>query len=249
MHSRHVRKALGITAVPLLNPWFKGNSDTGTSGGCPLSIYRERGRGPARGQTLNAMPDHRALRQSIRSRRRSLPPAEARRCAWQLDRVARHDRLILNSQRIAAYLAADGEIDPYPLIESLWSLGKTVYLPVLVPFTRNRLWFARYDPDTRLVTNRYGIPEPRQQLLTRPAALDLVLTPLVAFDLAGHRIGMGGGFYDRSFAFLLERRHWRKPVLLGIAYAFQQQRSITAERWDVPLNAIATEAGVHRVTR
>jgi 5-formyltetrahydrofolate cyclo-ligase len=194
------------------------------------------------------MPDHRALRQSIRSRRRSIAPDEARHCAWQLAQVLRRDRLILNSQRIAAYLAADGEMDPYPLIESLWSLGKTVFLPVLVPFTRNRLWFARYEPDTRLAANRYGIPEPLRQKLIKPGALDLVLTPLVAFDLAGHRIGMGGGFYDRSFAFLRERHCWRKPVLLGIAYTFQQQPFITPDSWDVPLDAIATENGVHRVT-
>jgi len=195
------------------------------------------------------MQDRRTLRQSIRIRRRSIPPAEARDCARQLAQLARRDRLILNSHRIAAYLAADGEMDPYPLIECLWSLGKSVYLPVLAPFTRNSLWFARYEPGTRLAANRYGIPEPMQQTLIKPAALDLVLTPLVAFDLAGHRIGMGGGFYDRSFAFLLERRCWHKPVLLGVAYAFQQQPAIVSERWDVPLNAIATESGLHRVVR
>ncbi|MGB5474574.1 MAG: 5-formyltetrahydrofolate cyclo-ligase [Gammaproteobacteria bacterium] len=194
------------------------------------------------------MPDHRALRQTLRARRRSIPPAEASHCARQLARIIRRERLILNSRRIAAYLAADGELDPYPLIEHLWSLGKQVYLPVLVPFTRNRLWFARFEPDTRLATNRFGIPEPVQAELIRPAALDLVLTPLVAFDGAGHRIGMGGGFYDRSFTFLLGRRYWRKPVLLGVAYAFQQQPAITPERWDVPLDAIATEAGMHRIS-
>jgi 5-formyltetrahydrofolate cyclo-ligase len=194
------------------------------------------------------MPDHRALRQSIRIRRRCVPPAEARHCARQLARFARRDRLILNSHRIAAYLATDGEMDPYPLIECLWSLGKTIYLPVLTPFARDRLWFARYEPDARLITNRYGIPEPQQRELIKPGLLDLVLAPLVAFDHAGHRIGMGGGFYDRSFAFLLERRLWRKPALLGIAYAFQRQPEITPDSWDVPLVAIATEAGLHHVT-
>ncbi|MGD2112822.1 MAG: 5-formyltetrahydrofolate cyclo-ligase [Gammaproteobacteria bacterium] len=194
------------------------------------------------------MPDHRALRRAIRSRRRSLPPAEARQSAVQLARIVRRSPLILNNRRIAAYLAADGELDPHPLIENLWSLGKSVYLPVLVPFTGNRLWFAHYEPDTRLVTNRFGIPEPAQAELIKPAALDVVLTPLVAFDSAGHRIGMGGGFYDRSFGFLLTRRHWRKPLLLGIAYSFQQQAKITPARWDVPLDAIATEAGLQHVT-
>lgn len=190
------------------------------------------------------MPDYRALRQDIRARRRSIPPAEARHRAAQLAHAVRRDRLTLTCRHIAAYLAADGELDPHPLIESLWSLGKRVYLPVLVPFTRNRLWFARYTPASRLVHNRYGIPEPARAELVRPAALDLVLTPLVAFDDSGHRIGMGGGFYDRTFAFLQARSHWRKPLLLGIAYAFQQQPHITAAPWDVPLDAVATETGV-----
>jgi 5-formyltetrahydrofolate cyclo-ligase len=194
------------------------------------------------------MPDHRALRQTIRARRRAVTPAEARRCALQLARVLRCSRLVRNSQRIAAYVAADGEMDPQHLIEDLWALGKAVYLPVLVPFTRNRLWFARYTPDTRLVINRFGIPEPDRAELIRANVLDLVLTPLVAFDHAGHRIGMGGGFYDRSFAFLRARRHWRKPRLLGIAYSFQQQAAITAAPWDVPLDAIATENGLRCTT-
>lgn len=191
------------------------------------------------------MPDYRALRQEIRARRRAMAPAEARHAALQLARILRRDRLIRNSRRIAAYIAADGEMDPQPLIENLWSLGKAVYLPVLVPFTRNRLWFARYTPESRLVINRFGIPEPDRAELVRAGALDLVLTPLVAFDHTGHRIGMGGGFYDRSFAFLRTRRHWHKPRLLGIAYGFQQQSVITAAPWDVPLDAIATETGVH----
>jgi 5-formyltetrahydrofolate cyclo-ligase len=191
------------------------------------------------------MPDHRALRQTIRARRRAVMPDEARRCALQLARVLRRSRLVRSSQRIAAYVAADGEMDPQYLIEDLWALGKAVYLPVLVPFTRNRLWFARYTSDTRLVINRFGIPEPDRAELIRANALDLVLTPLVAFDHSGHRIGMGGGFYDRSFAFLRTRRHWRKPRLLGIAYSFQQQSAITAAPWDVPLDAIATEDGLH----
>jgi 5-formyltetrahydrofolate cyclo-ligase len=189
------------------------------------------------------------LRQSIRQQRRSLTPAEADDCAEQLaHRTARH-ALVVQSQRIATYLAADGEIDPYPLMQSLWDLGKTLYLPVLVPFSHGKLWFAEFNPTDILVFNRFGIPEPVRRRLIKPSALDLVFTPLVAFDNNGHRIGMGGGYYDRSFAFLRRRRYWRKPRLFGLAYELQKQASIEPNDWDIPLDAIATEAHIYQAQR
>lgn len=189
------------------------------------------------------------LRQSIRQQRRSLSRAEAEQCAEQLaHRTARHP-LVLQSQRIATYLAADGEIDPYPLMQSLWASGKTLYLPVLAPFSKQKLWFAKFNPADTLVFNRFGIPEPVRRRLIKPCALDLVLTPLVAFDSSGHRVGMGGGYYDRSFAFMRRRHYWRKPRLLGLAYELQKQSSITPNDWDIPLDAVATEACIYQMQR
>lgn len=194
------------------------------------------------------MPSSR-LRQRIRQQRRSITRAEADDCAEQLaHRTARH-ALVLKSQRVASYLASDGEIDPYPLMQSLWKSGKTVYLPVLVPFSRHNLWFAEFNPTDTLVFNRFGIPEPARRRLIKSSTLDLVLTPLVAFDSNGHRIGMGGGYYDRSFAFLRRRQHWRKPRLLGLAYELQKQTSIQPNDWDIPLDAIATEARIYQTQR
>jgi len=187
----------------------------------------------------------RTLRQIIRQQRRSLPRHEAAACAEQLAQQARKHPTVLHSQRIAAYLASDGEIDPLPLLEHLWSSGKQIYLPVLVPFSPQKLWFARFDHGDMLAFNRFGIPEPVKRDLIKPCALDLVLALLVAFDTAGHRIGMGGGFYDRTFAFLQRRHYWRKPVLLGLAYEFQKQARIRPNDWDVPLGAIATETQVY----
>lgn len=186
-----------------------------------------------------------ALRQTIRQQRRALTPSEAAACAEQLAQQARRHPLIVRCQRIAAYLAADGEIDPAPLLSHLWSAGKAVYLPVLTPFARQKLWFARFNPGDSLVFNRFGIPEPLQRRLIKPSALDLVLTPLVAFDVAGHRIGMGGGFYDRTFAFLQRRQHWHKPYLFGLAYELQKQATIKPNSWDIPLDAIATESQIY----
>lgn len=189
------------------------------------------------------------LRQKIRQQRRSLTRAEADDCAEQLaHRTARH-ALVIQSQRVAAYLASDGEINPYPLMQSLWKSGKTIYLPVLVPFSNQTLWFAEFSPTDTLVFNRFGIPEPVRRRLIKPCALDLVLTPLVAFDSSGHRIGMGGGYYDRSFAFLRRRQHWRKPRLLGLAYELQKQACIEPNDWDIPLDAIATESRIYQTHR
>ena len=195
------------------------------------------------------MPDHQALRQAIRARRQAIPAATARKYAAQLANNARNHPLLLNSRHIAGFLAADGEMDPLPLMQQLWSLGKKLYVPVLTPFERNRLWFARFEPGDELVFNRYGIPEPVRRHLIKPSALDLVLTPLVAFDTRGHRIGMGGGFYDRSFAFLQRRSHWMKPRLLGIAYELQRQQAIEANSWDIPLDAIVTEHTLYQAQK
>jgi len=193
------------------------------------------------------MPAQQQLRQSIRKKRQALTPSESSTCAERLAQHVCNSRFVSKSRHIAAYLAADGEIDPLPLMQCLWALGKIVCLPVLVPFSKQKLWFARYEAGDQLVYNRYGIAEPLRRRLVNPRALDLVLTPLVAFDQAGHRIGMGGGYYDRSFAFLADRRHWRKPHMLGLAFEFQKQNAIQPNAWDIPLTAIATEARLYTV--
>jgi 5-formyltetrahydrofolate cyclo-ligase len=194
------------------------------------------------------MPNRSQQRQQLRTMRRTLNRRERQLRADALCRQLFRQTLFNNSRRIAVYLPSDGEVDTTSIIARAWALGKQIYLPVLVPHLHNRLWFARYQPDTPLVTNRFGIPEPevvhRQRVA--PYALDLVLTPLVGFDSKGNRLGMGGGFYDRSFAFLHQRRAWRKPRLVGIAYDFQQLSQLPAQRWDVPLTAVVTDRKWHK---
>jgi 5-formyltetrahydrofolate cyclo-ligase len=187
------------------------------------------------------------LRQSIRRQRRELTDTQRAASALQLAVHAGRDRLVLNSRHIAVYLPSDGEIDPQPLIQYLRSLGKHLYLPVLVSFSARRLWFSPYSPGDRLVLNRYGIPEPERvhHRRIKPVALDLVLTPLVGFDDRGHRLGMGGGYYDRAFGFLNSRKRWKKPRLMGLAYELQRSRTLTAAPWDVNLDAVATERAVY----
>ena len=193
------------------------------------------------------MTNRERLRTEMRIQRRQLTKPERDACAAKLARVTAREPLIRNTRRIALYLPVNGEVDPQPLMHTLCSMGKRLYLPVLARFPERSLLFSAYSPGDPLVCNRFGIPEPERihDKRIRTTALDLVLLPLVAFDARGHRLGMGGGYYDHSFAFLNRRRHWCKPLLMGLAYEFQRVPMIEPEPWDVPLNAIATEQGVY----
>ncbi|WP_456373477.1 5-formyltetrahydrofolate cyclo-ligase [Thiolapillus sp.] len=186
-------------------------------------------------------------RQQMRASRRALDPA----CRLALAKAACRHLVSLNrftnARRVALYLAADAELDPFPVLEKACLMGKQCYLPVLHPVREQSLWFARWQPGEALRPNRYGIAEPvwKPQTLVKPWALDLVLMPLVAFDSKGNRMGMGGGYYDRSFAWRFGRRFWKGPMLVGYAYELQKVKNIKVSDWDVPLDAIVTESAVY----
>lgn len=192
----------------------------------------------------NLLSAKRQLRRQMRARRRALTPAQQRRSAQALARQLQRMPAFIRSRKIALYLPNDGEIDPRPLAKKAWRMGKHCYLPVLHPLKPRQLIFIRYRPDTPLYPNRFGIPEPdlRRHSWLAPESLDLVLLPLVAFDREGGRLGMGGGFYDSTFAFknrTLPRK--TKPQLVGLAHSCQEAESVARETWDIPLSAIVTE--------
>lgn len=191
------------------------------------------------------------LRRRMRRRRRALSEAEQYRAARQLQRIAVRSGLLGRRRNIAFYLPAGGEIDVLPLLQRAHSMGRRCFLPVLDPMTRERLWFMPWRPGERLLGNRFGIGEPALGAHRRVAAskLDLILMPLVAFDDRGNRLGMGGGYYDRSLAFLARRRRWRRPTLCGVAHDFQRVAALPAEPWDVPLDACVTERRLLRFHR
>ncbi len=183
------------------------------------------------------------IRKKMRNRRRHLSEACRAQAAVHAARKAASLRRFIAAQRIAFYLAADGELDPLPLLELACAMGKRCYLPVLHPVGHRRLWFAAWKPSDDLRPNCYNIPEPvwTQSSLIKPWTLDIVITPLVAFDSKGNRMGMGGGYYDRSFAWRRNRRHWTGPLLIGYAYELQKTRRIHTRSWDIPMDAIVTE--------
>jgi len=188
------------------------------------------------------------LRRALRAARNSLTAHERRVSARQVARHVVTSRLFASARRVAVYFPSGGELDPEPIAQQARRMGKALYLPVLPPMAEYRLWFVRWRPETRLIRNRFGIPEPEisRREVAKPIQLDLVLMPLVAFDGLGNRLGMGGGFYDRTFAFVTRRRSWHKPRLLGLAYEFQRVERIHHYPWDVSLDGVATEDGVTR---
>ncbi len=186
-----------------------------------------------------------ALRRKLRHARRQLTPAQQRLAARRLYRqLAQHPRF-RRARHIALYLPNDGEIDPRLLLQAAQRRGKATYLPVLNPWPRTRMVFQRIEPGEQLRRNRFGILEPviRTARQRRVWALDLLLMPLVGFDGKGGRLGMGGGFYDRSLAYRAMRKKSHKPTLLGLAHECQRVDRLPLESWDVALQATVTEQG------
>ncbi len=196
---------------------------------------------------MRSLASRQQQRLQLRQARRALTPHEyARRSEAVAQRLANH-RLFRAAQHIACYLPNDGELDLSGVMGRAWAMGKTVYLPVLSTIHHNHLHFLPYAPGDTLVANRFGIPEPvmHSRHVIQLMRLDLVLTPLVGFDAAGNRLGMGGGFYDRTFSFLRRRQCWRKPRMLGVAFDLQCcAEGLLSQSWDVSLDGVVTESGL-----
>ena len=184
-----------------------------------------------------------ALRRRIRERRRALSGARRQAAQRRAERRLRRLSPLWRARSVAIYLAVDGEADPATIAAGALMRRQRVYAPVLHGET---LRFARFTDDTPLRRNRFGILEPATADCIDPRQLDVVLTPLVAFDDSGTRIGMGGGYYDRCFSFLKQRIRWIRPKLIGLAYEFQRLRTVSRSAWDVPLWAAVTEQGTYR---
>jgi 5-formyltetrahydrofolate cyclo-ligase len=185
------------------------------------------------------------LRRLLRQARRRLSPQAQRRAAQGLYRQLAQHPLFRRARHIALYLPNDGEIDPRPLLRAAQRRGKATYLPVLNPWPSTKMVFQRVRQRDRLTPNRFRILEPRRDPARQRKvwALDLILMPLVGFDRHGGRLGMGGGFYDRSLAYRGMRKNWHKPTLLGLAHECQQVERLALASWDVPLKATVTDKG------
>jgi 5-formyltetrahydrofolate cyclo-ligase len=180
------------------------------------------------------------LRTELKAQRRNLTDSfkvsAAENIAVRLCKL----RGLQRANSIAVYMAFGGEVDCLPFMKSAILRKKRIFLPILIG---KKMCFAPLKSSLKMNRNRFGVLEPvyRKSDLIAPRDLDVVIAPLVAFDEDCNRLGMGGGFYDRCFAFRKHRSIWRKPLLVGVAYDFQQADQLHTQPWDVPLDAVVTE--------
>ena len=181
------------------------------------------------------------LRARLRAQREQLAPADRIAAAQGVAAVLEQLPEFLVDQRVAGYWAVAGELPLHAALAALAARGQRYHLPVLA--SGRTLRFAPWRRDVELRPNRFGIPEPQcpASALPTPEAVELVLVPLVAFDRRGYRLGSGGGFYDRSFAFLKTVARPAQPLLVGIGYSFQELPALAGEAWDIQMDFVATE--------
>ncbi len=148
-------------------------------------------------------------------------------------------------KRVALYLPFDRETDTGTLLLAARRRGIKVFVPVVIDRRRRVMRF--YPLTGKLRRGAFGISVPQQNgQPVAPRWLNLIVVPLVGFDAAGHRLGLGGGFYDRALSFRLRTRARLGPHLVGLAFDLQRTCESFAEAWDVRLDSVATESGLHR---
>jgi len=199
---------------------------------------------------LSAIPSRATLRRQLREKRNALTLQQQQTAADNLAVNLLGHPDLRRARHVAIYLPNDGEIDPSVYVSLAKQRGLHLYLPVLHPIHTGRLVFSPFTDDTPLARNRFGIPEPAfsNGLKRPPWAMDAVLLPLVGFDETGGRLGMGGGFYDRTFAFTRHRPRLA-PKLIGLAHECQKVPELPTEKWDVPLHSIVTDERRYRAKK
>ncbi|HKP66546.1 MAG TPA: 5-formyltetrahydrofolate cyclo-ligase [Casimicrobiaceae bacterium] len=185
--------------------------------------------------------DRIALRKSLREKRAAIPASE--RIAASTALLAQLEAIpeFLTDTNVAGYWAVAGELPLAGIMGGIRGRGQVYHLPVIDD--QKRLRFAPWLPGMDVAPNRFGIPEPTDTTHPHlaPDAMDVVLVPLLGFDRHGHRLGFGGGYYDRAFEYLRDLERPAKPLLVGIGYALQEIDRIEPRDWDVPLDYVATE--------
>lgn len=182
----------------------------------------------------NRIDERKAMRLVLRARRAALSPDDQDAAAMAV--IARLARIpvVRSASLVAGYRAVRGEVDIDGAM-ALMAIDNTI---VTVPrVVGEYLEFLPWEMDGVTIEGSFGIPEPVDGHPRPLLNHDVVLAPLVAFDHHGHRLGQGGGFYDRALA----ARSGHTPVVIGIAHSFQQVDSVPTESWDIPLDAVVTE--------
>lgn len=186
------------------------------------------------------------LREEFRSIRSQIPSAYRIQAALNAAGFFTELTFFEPFRNIACYLPFGDEFDTRPLVNTILQRGKKCYLPVLVEVRKDHLEFVEYQQDTKLLKNKFGILQPIDlKRRINPEALDLVFAPLIAYDKYGHRLGTGGGYYDRVFSFRATKEGVnKKPLIIGLCFAAQEAPQLPIEQWDVDLDGVLTEKGL-----
>lgn len=185
--------------------------------------------------------DKQRLRRRLIERRLALDPTARAAADAAINAALPALVQTLAARTVFAFLAHQGEPDLTPGLKALDADGVAIHLPRI---QGRDMELVRWRPGELLQPNRYGIDEPLIGAVLNPEDCDLVLLPLTGYSPAGGRLGMGAGYYDRCFAFRQDPAVVQ-PVLVGVAYRLQQVEALPMEPWDVPLDAILTDEGLH----
>ena len=185
------------------------------------------------------------LRRNKQAQRLELTAQQLQTAANELQAMC--EPFIRDKTRLAGYQAVRGEISVDAILQSARTQGALTALPVI---SNETLLFAPFNDQTPMLKRRFGLAEPDVPTTTylQPEELDCILVPLVAFDEAANRMGMGGGFYDKSFAFMRDARNRlnQQPLLIGVAHELQKSETVFHEWWDVPLDMVITDKNVYQ---
>ena len=181
-----------------------------------------------------------AARRSGLAARRALDTAARQEASGRICARVVRSHEFRSCSLLGCYLPTPDEVDATLIIERAWRAQKRVFVPVTD--AHGVMNFCEITPHTIVTRNTFGIWEPLSGLMANARDLDVVITPVAAFDDHKHRIGMGGGYYDRCFHFLKNRRKWLRPKLIGVAFSCQQVPAIVPDRWDISMYAVVTEA-------
>ena len=175
------------------------------------------------------------LRKELRKTRRLIDQPTRKKRGRQLLYQCKKNSIFRNAKHVAIFIPNDGEIETSDTINFLSQQGYLVYLPILAG---GKLKFAKMGKKYR--KNKFGIDEPIYSPYRGAHRMDIILMPLVGFDKHKNRLGMGGGFYDKTLSFHKQLKNFRVPKLFGLAFDSQEVDKLITQPWDVPLDGIIT---------
>ncbi len=183
-------------------------------------------------------PTH-EIRRVVLDARRHMTPTDRALASELLTRRLIRSQAFFAAGTVGCYFPMADEVDTRAVFERCWRAHKRVFAPVV---SRNGdMFFREVLRDSTLEKNEYGVWEPIDGATIDERLLDIVITPLVAADENGNRIGMGGGYFDRCFSYLRYRHVWRQPKLIALAFDCQKVEKITPNPWDIPLYRVYSE--------